>query len=366
MNDAVRSIPLLLVSLVALLPVREIHAQSVATNPVGYVQLTCSANSDTVISVPFNQPASFVGTVASISGSVVTVSGTPGWATNQFVYSGSGTSTYFALLGPATTGSNPQDGMFFTVTANGANTLTLNLNGASLSSVPATSSVSVIPYWTFGTVFPPSTSGTAFIASSSPLALQTQVLVPNYSGIGTNLSTAATYYFYNGAWRLFGDSVTNSHNDDVLIPDGYVTVRNASTATTVTTLGSVLTGNFIVPLATETSGQQDNAVSVCRPINTSLNNLGLITSGAFTPSSSPLALQDQLLLVSNSTVGINKSASATYFYYVGTSGTGWRLFGDALTTDHGNDVIPAGQGFTIRKVATNNGATVLWQNPTTY
>jgi uncharacterized protein (TIGR02597 family) len=244
----------------------------------------------------------------------------------------------------------------------------VSLNGASLNNLTAGSTVSVIPYWTFGTVFPPSASGTAFIASTSPLVRQTQVFVPNYSGTGDYLGPAATYFFYSGHWCLVGDSVSNSHNNDILIPDGYVTVRNPASAgtTTLTTMGNVLTGNFTIPLATNTSGPQDNAVGICRPVDTSLNNLGLISSGAFTPSTSALVRQDQIFLVSNTEAGLYKGATATYFYYVGTSGTGWRLVGDSIINDHGNDVIPAGTGFTIRKVATGNGATAFWQNPPTY
>lgn len=367
MNVSVRSLPLLILVVAGLISAQESRAQtSVATNPVGYVQLTCTAASDTIVAVPFTQSSAFVGTVAAVSGSTVTVSGTSVWTANQFVYSGSGSSTYYAQLGPYTSGTDPKDGSYYTVVSNGTNTLTLSLNGDNLSTVPVGSQISVIPYWTFGTVFPPSASGTSFIASASPLVRQTQIFVPNYSGAGDFLAAASTYYFYNGAWRLVGDLASNSHNDDILIPDGYVTVRNPSASTVLTAMGNVLTGNFMIPLATETSGPQDNAVAICRPVDTTLNNLGLITSGAFTPSSSPLVRQDQIFVVSNTETALFKAATATYYYYAGTSGTGWRLVGDLLTTDHGNDVIPAGTGFTIRKVATNNGATAFWQNPPTY
>jgi uncharacterized protein (TIGR02597 family) len=368
MNVSVRRFPLYILAAAGLITAHESRAQttSVATNPVGYVQVTCTAASDTVVSVPFIQPAAYVGQIASVSGSTVTISGTSGWTANQFVYSGSGSSTYYAQMGPCSSGTNPKDGCYYTVVSNGANTLTLALNGDNISTVPVGSTISVIPYWTLGTVFPPSASGTAFIASTSPVVRQTQIFLPNYSAAGDYLSTSATYFYYNGAWRLVGDLVTNSHNDDVLIPDGYVTVRNPSATTTLTTMGNVQTGNFMIPLDTLTSGPQDNAVGICRPVDTSLNNLGLISSGAFTPSTSPVVRNDQIFLVSNTSAGLYKSATATYFYYMGTSGTGWRLVGDLITNDHGSDVIPAGTGFTIRKVATSGGATAFWQNPPTY
>ncbi len=271
-------------------------------------------------------------------------------------------------MGPNASGTDPLDGSFYTIASNGSNSVTLDLNGDSISSVTPGSTVSIYPYWTLATVFPASESGTLFIASSSPLVRQTQILVPDYSGTGDNLGTGATYFFYNNQWCLVGDSVSNSHNDDILIPDGYITIRNPATAstTTLTTMGSVLTGNFMIPLATLTTGPQDNAVAICRPVDTTLNDLGLISSGAFTASTSALVRQDQIFLVSNTEAGLFKAATATYYYYAGTSGTGWRLVGDSISNDHGNDVIPAGTGFTIRKVATNNGATAFWQNPPSY
>ncbi|HEX4083803.1 MAG TPA: TIGR02597 family protein [Chthoniobacteraceae bacterium] len=367
MSVPVRLFPRLLFAAALLLAAHNSKAQtSVATNPVGYVQLTCTAASDTTVAVPFTQPAAFVGTIAAISGSTVTVNGTASWTANQYVYSGSGSSTYYAQMGPYSSGTDPMDGSYFTVVSNGTNTLTLSLNGGSLSAVPAGSTITIYPYWTLATVFPPNESGTDFIASTSPLSHQTQVLIPNYTGTGANLSPTETYFFYNSAWRLVGDSISNSHNDDVLIPDGYVIVRNPSATTTLTTMGNVLTGNLTIPLATEASIAQDNFVSICRPIDTTLNNLDLISAGAFTVSTSPLAHQDLLLLTSNTNVGFNKSPTSTYFYYVGTSGTGWRLVGDSISNDHGNDVVPAGTGCIIRKVATNNGNTVFWQNSPSY
>jgi len=368
MNGSVRSLPLIALAVAGLMAVQESRAVSttVTTNPVGYVQLTCTAASDTTVAVPFTQPAAFVGTVASVSGSTVTVSGTAGWTVNQLTYAVTGSSTYYAQMGPYSSGSDPLDGSYFTIVANGTNTLTLALGGDNISTVPAGSTITVYPYWTLGTVFPPSTSGTAFIASTSPVVRQTQIFLPNYSAAGDYLSTAATYFFYNSAWRMVGDLVTNSHNNDILIPDGYITVRNPSATTTLTSMGNVQTGNFMIPLDTLTSGPQDNAVGICRPVDTSLNNLGLISSGAFTPSTSPVVRKDQIFLVSNTSVGLYKSANATYFYYMGTSGTGWRLVGDLITNDHGNDLIPAGTGFTIRKVASSNGASAFWQNPPTY
>ena len=51
----------------------------------------------------------------------------------------------------ATYDHSPKEGSFYTVTDNGANTLTINLNGDSLGTVVAGTTVSLIPSWTLGT-----------------------------------------------------------------------------------------------------------------------------------------------------------------------------------------------------------------------
>ena len=369
MNVFVRIAALFLLSAAALMTVRESSAQSLLTNPVGYLQASCTASSDTVVAVPFQQPAAYIGTTASVSGSTVTISGTTVWAANQFVYSGSGTSTYYVLMGAAASGTNPKQGCYYTVASNGSNTLTVALNGDNISSVPDGSAVSVIPYCTLGTVFPPANAGTSFIASTTMLTPQGTVLyVPAYSGTGINLSAPSSYFFYQGVWCSTTGSAGVSYSDAILIPDGYVTVRNPGATTVLTTMGNVPMGDLTIPLVTNTTQEQDNFVAIARPVDTSLDNLALSPSAAFTPTTNPLFTQDELLVFSPTQTGINNApgSGGVYFYYMGTSGTGWRLSGDAITTDHGNDVVPAGTGFVIRKAPTVNAGTALWQNSPTY
>ena len=330
---------------------------TVATDPVGFTTVQCLANSDTFISVPFTRPAEFVGAVQSVSGSTFTVQGSP-WTANQFVYaSGTQPKTYFLLIG-----SNAKEGSYYTVTSNGTNTVTVDAAGDDLSAVQAGTQILVVPYATLASVFPASDANVSFVPSASQFNRQTQILIPNYTGTGINLTTSATYYFLNGAWRKFGRPVGESYNDDPFVNNGYFIVRNAGTATTLSNVGSVLMKKTTVPLVTRTNSQQDNFVSVIRPLDVKLNDLGLISSGAFAASPSSFNRVDQLFVFNNSAVGINKSASATYYYFNGA----WRKFGQAATIDAGNDVIPAGSGFIIRKGATANGATALWHNAPTY
>lgn len=369
MSVFVRRSPLfiLLGALVGLASMHICRGQTtVSTNPCGYLEASCLAGSDTLLSLPFLRPAAFVGEVQSVSGNVITLSGTPGLTSNQFVYvQGTQPSHYFALLGQNNGVTQPRDGAMYAITSSGTNSLTLNLNGDTLNSVPAGAQVTVVPYWTLNTVFPASNANVTFTPTASTFSMQTQVLIPDYADAGINLASTATYFFYNGAWRLAGDALTVDHGDDVLVPDGYVTVRNNGSAPTlpVIFMGSVQTGNQLFDLTTQAAAGQDNSVGLLRPVNVAISSLGLSpTAGNFTATTSTFNLQDEILLFDNTVPAINKSSSKTYFYYNG----GWRLAGDDISNDHSSDVILAGSGFIVRKAMNSTGATVLWTNSPNY
>jgi uncharacterized protein (TIGR02597 family) len=339
---------------------------TVATDPVGFTTQQCLANSDTLIGVPFTRPPEFVGAVQSISGGTLTFSGTP-FTTNQFVYAaGSQPKTYFALLGPHSS-SNPKEGSFYTITSNGTNSVTVDLEGEDISAVQAGTQVQVIPYHTLGSLFPASDAGVSFSVSSNQAVRQTEILIPNYGGTGINLAPAETYFYLGGAtpgWRRFGESGLPIRNDQPLVNAGYFILRNKATATTFTPTGAVLMKKAAVPLITRAGAaslKQDNYVSLIRPVDVQLNDLGLISSGAFAASSNQAVRVDELLVYNNAATGINKSPAATYYYRAGA----WRKFG-ADSVDAGTDVIPTGAAFIIRKGGTPNGTTAFWTNAPKY
>jgi len=357
--------------------------QSVTTDPVGFLQpfntqanqINLLANSDTLVSVPFTRPPEFTGAIASISGNVITVSSSPGWNTSpqQWVYAqGTQPKHYYALLGPLSGGSNPKEGHFYNITANGSNTLTVNLGSDNLTGVPANAQVIILPHWTLNSIFPSTDQNVSFTPTSSTRTFKTQILIPDYTDAGVNLAPTATYYFINSGsnigWRLFNDATTTDHGDDILVPNGYFIVRNQNGAPglTLTIAGSVLTKKFAIGLVTSASQSQDNAVSMPRPVAVSLNNTGLNpTDGSFVATASTRSFKDQLFVYDNTQVAFNKAPVATYYYISSGSNVGWRLFNDATTTDHGNDLIQPGSAITIRKVAAT-GQPVYWTNAPTY
>jgi len=354
-------------------------AQTVVTDPVGFTSTSCLSNSDTLVSIPFTRPQALVGAVTSIAGGTITVSGSPGWTANQFVYvQGTQPNHYYALIGAAST-SNPKEGHTYPITANTANTFTVDITNDTLTGIPTNAQVVIIPYWTLATVYPASDAGVSFTATTQTRTFQTQVLIPNYNATGINPSASAIYFFSNNVngvpgvgWRIVGDNVTD-HGDDVLIPDGYVIVRNLNNAPTLplTAIGGVLTKKFAVPELTNASSGRDNSVSMVRPVSVALNGTGLNPAdNSFVATTQTRTLQDQLFVFDNTTVALNKSPSVIYIYGNNlngdtNNGIGWRIVGDNMT-DHGADLIPAGSALIIRKAGNGTGLPVYWTNAPTY
>jgi uncharacterized protein (TIGR02597 family) len=249
-------------------------------------------------------------------------------------------------------------------TVNGVSTVTLDLNGDTISSIVAGTQVALIPYWTLATLFPPTDLGVSYIGTTSVHSFQTQILVPNYGKAGINISPFPLYYYSvpNSQWEAEGG--TSNAGDTPLMPDGYFTVRNAGTATTLTSMGSINDQRISIPLTTgASSSQQDNFVSITRPLPVALRDLNLIASGAFTPTTTVHTIQDQLFLYNNGVTGINKSPDPNqdYIYMNGM----WQLLVGTRGVDAGSTTIPAGAALLIRKVGTN-GSTVFWVNQPTY
>jgi uncharacterized protein (TIGR02597 family) len=351
------------------------NAQTVATDPVGFLQPFATpapspqppnmlANSDTQVSVPFTRPPEFVGATSAAASNTLTVSGSP-WTANQFVYvAGTQPKTYFVLIGPHSS-TNPKEGRMYQITSNTTNQLTVNNGGDDLSTVAATTQILVIPFHTLNSVFPASDANVSYIPSTNfALGRKTTVLIPNYAATGINIAPSLTYAYIGSSWKLFPDSSTD-HGDDLIPTPGYFIVRNPATGgTLLTTLGSVLTKKATLPLFTSTGSTfQDNFVSLLRPIDVALNDLGLITSGAFVSSTNfALGRKDTLLVFDPTQTAINKAPSATYAYIGGA----WKKFPDISTDVGATDKIPAGAGFIIRKAPTATGAPVYWTNIPTY
>jgi uncharacterized protein (TIGR02597 family) len=323
-----------------------------ASEGAGYYQVTLLGNSDTYLSVPYRRPGVSLQMVTSVSGSVITVSGSPNWAANGFVYSPpTQTNTYFVRFVSGAAG-----GKSYAVIANGANNLTVNLNGDSLASVANGDTIAIESYWTPATLFP---NGAGIFASPTLGNRFTEVLIPDTNSAGINLSSSKILFYNAGSWKQVGQGGI-SHNDDILAPNSFLVIRhNVNTNSTMTLLGSVVGSSISIPLQVSSTVQQDNAVALTRPVTVSLDASGLISSGAFASSPLPGSRTDELQIFDNTVALKNKSSSAIYYYW----SNAWRRVG-AGTTDVGSDgVFVPGSGIVIRK-ATNNAAATWLNSPT--
>jgi uncharacterized protein (TIGR02597 family) len=334
-----------LLAAVALLPLG-LHAQ-VTSDISGYLRISAAANTDTPITTTFARPSVWRSAISSVSGSTITVNGSPAWTASSLA---PGTSTYYARFT-----SGALNGQFVTVTDNGASTITVDAAGLNLGSVVAGDTLEITPYWTLGTLYPASDAGTSFVASASPLVRQTQLLFYDASATGINRAPSSTYYFYNSSWRKVGSAVTTSFDNTVVYPDTFFIQRNTASATALTLSGRVMTG-LIGTILEGTSGtQNDNYVGLAFPSDTTLAATGLASNG-FSASSSPLNISDRLLVFDPTVTGYNRAPSATYYYY----NSGWRKVGASVSTDFSTSVtIPAGTGMIVRKAT--NAIAATWQ-----
>ena len=207
-------------------------------------------------------------------------------------------------------------------------------------------------YWTLGTVFP---NGTGVNASPTAGNRNTEILTPDQTSSGINLSATKVYFFNAGIWKQVGQGPAN-HNDDTIQPNSYIVVRhNVATNTTVFAAGVVVSTKLAVTLRTQFDVRQDNAVGLIRPLAVSLDASGLISSGAFQTSPVPGSRTDELLTFDNTLASRNKSASAVYYYW----NNAWREVGLG-SADVGANLLQPGTGFLIRKAT--NSATAVWTN----
>jgi len=319
------------------------------------------AGSDTIVAAPLTKPPVFQGAVSSRSNFVITVSPSPGFGD---------LTTLPHYVQPV---SGAQAGFIFDVLTNNSNSITLVDNGVTPTGLDASNTFKVVPYWTLGQIFPAADQNVSFTPSgTSLLNRRTQILTPNVVGTGVNRAPGATYFFATNAadptnpavsyWRSTASGATNRDNTAIL-PDSYFTVRqttNSGTNLSVTIAGNVNTGAMAVQLDSIGSGANDNYVSLGRPTDITLNDLGLISSGAFLQSAntSLLGRRDTLSVISNSIVGFNKAPSVTYYY---VTNSGWKSTATG-TNDVGATPIQAAIGYVVRKASNNPSGTVFWTN----
>jgi hypothetical protein len=316
-------------------------SQAVETDPVGFVTVTVPANSDAILAVPLNRTSEFKGTISSISGNTVTVSGTPGWTTNQFAYNGpndAGTDqlkTYAMQIASVT-----KEGLTCSITLSGTNTLTVTIpTGEDLTGINAGASgdqIDVLPYWTPASLI------------NSAIPQDSQILQFKGSITGVNVPSDNVFYYDSGAW--YDDGFAEANTNPLDFGSAFIFRNGGSAATTISMVGVVpMTKHRLRIKVPSSTVDQDIAIGFSSPVPTAIGSVGL----NFTED-------DQLLVFNNSAAGQNKPASAVYYY---VNGDGW--VDDSFAPVGTSMMLQPGQGYIFRKKAAGN-STYLWTSLQSY
>jgi uncharacterized protein (TIGR02597 family) len=338
----------------------------VTTTPVGMVNVPCPGNAETIVSLSFHRDAAFTGEIASVAGSVITVSGSPGWTNQQFVYaSPSQRETYYVLIG-----GGVREGKYYAITANTANTLTVSAGGDDLSVLTADTPFEIVPFWTLGKAFP---NGEGVHVSTSHILRKSLLLMfrqATLNSVGVNQIPEDIFYFYGGSgtrgWRKAGAGINTLQDDVPLEPNVYFVIRhNELTATSFFNIGTVGTHSpALLPLVRTQVGQnQDNFIGIPTSVPMTLAQSDLVQSGAFLGSANHVQRED-LLLVFDETLEVkNKIPTKIYYYYTGSAGAGpgWRLAGAGINNKFDDDLVfKPGSGYVIRKKGQVSSGVLFW------
>ena len=339
-------------------------AQTTAyTTPVGYVSVTCTNNADTRVGLPLMPPA--------VAAAALTTNPVGGLLTVSTAAFGTYANTHYVKF----TGTGAASGKIYAITANTATTITIDLNGDTLTAVSG-DTFSVTAFWTLKTLFDPAlstnnplTTQNGIVGSLTSLtgARRTQIYLPSSSS-GTNLASRVPFFIdlSSGTWKDTANLSIADAGGQQIWPDSSFIIRNPASVTSPTTYvcsGEVDMGKVVIPLATRSGGLQDNHRALNRPVDVTLNQLNLAGTSAFVSSNGQLTgARRDLLLVWTGTRTINQAPTATYFF---NSQTGtWNIPGSI--NDAGGAVIPAGSGILIKKYADSNGTTAFWTNTPSY
>ncbi|HYF35379.1 MAG TPA: TIGR02597 family protein [Prosthecobacter sp.] len=317
-----------------------VFAQNEAfTDPVGFVSHTVPAQSDAVLAVPLYRSPAFRGVIQSISSNVITVAGTPAWTANQFVQViGTQNDTFAVMIA-----SGAKEGLTAKITANGTNTLTVELDPAeSLTGIKseatdpgAADQIDIVPYWT-----PSSLLGSTVANGSRLLLFPTNVA-------GINLSSSTTIARTSSGWFI---GATNSDHFSLSFGQSFVFRNQTANPQTVALVGGVpmVSHRHILRKLSAAGTAQDIRIGFSSPVPEIIGNLTL----GFNPG-------DRLLVFDNSATGINKSASITLSY----TASGWFQGPTNVTSTF---QLQPGFGYIFRRASTAAPGTVTWSATQSY
>jgi uncharacterized protein (TIGR02597 family) len=332
-------------------------AQTVATNPVGYVTLTVNANSDAKLGIPLSLTAALNAAVGSVTSGTITFANSVPDVT---------TASHFVLV---TTEAGSLEGNWYQVTGSTSSTITVAEDLAALG-LTSSDTISVTPFWTLNTLLP---DGGALPPSADVSNPGAQLSVYDVNDTGINLIPSASYLYHSGeqgpaGWYDVNDIGAGPQGSAVLSPETFIAVKNdtGSVANIVIT-GSVPTDVLSTSVLSRSAGSQDSLIFNPYPAPILLNDSNLVTDSVLRPSSDVSNPSDQILVFSSTPTGYNALPDIFLLYHSGEQGpAGWydinNLGGGEIGATYS---IPEGAAFIIRR-AVGTDEVLTWNPPTPY
>ncbi len=327
-----------------------LQAQTVSTEPVGYITLTINGSPDgttpafTALSAGLQNAAVVTGSITSNATSAVLTDSTANNETNAYAATdAAGNSSYFIQI---TSGAN--EGLIFDILSNDAKTYTTgtDLNGI----VSAGDTYAVKAHLTLADVFG-AANETGLKSAGSPSDSDTIYLM---SSTGNGLF--ATYYyltdefgFFNGdGWRSVTDFNTDYSNLVVGPDDGLIVRRIASGDLTTVVSGNVSTVDLKRDLPNGFS-----LVAYPFPVDVTLADSGIYSATNGYVSAGSSADSDIVYV-------IKPNGTFSSYYYLTDefgffSGDGWRTVADP-NTPVDDTLIPTGSSIIIKHI----GSGLAW------
>lgn len=318
-------------------------AQTVTTDPVGFIKLTVAGTNGaggtktSLAGLGLQQPVLYQGVAESVGANSITdTEGT--WTAN--LYNGTGNACYVEIL------SGTNAGVILDIaTTSVSPTKTITTVQNLPAGTPASVSFRIRKHWTLSSLFGATNQGGLFPGSNST-ADQVQLLDPATGGF-------ETYFYSSGGkpgigWRKIGGG-SSDQKDQVIYPDeGIVFQRQQVNPVSLVVMGSVKTGKTSTPIAAGI-----NVVGNMYAASLTLNDSGLASSGISQGSS---ATADLVML-------FNGSGYDSYYYSSGGKpGVGWRMVGGG-STDASGVLIPVGAAVVIQRNGSTGFNWVIPQHP---
>jgi uncharacterized protein (TIGR02597 family) len=344
------SLTLAAAAVLAALPLANAQNVTATTDPVGYTSYTVRSKSDQRLGIPLEKSTVFSGVASSVSGASVAASGLAALSGSH----------YLVVTSESASGS------WEAISSSATGQVTL---AASIPGFTSNTTFAIKPFWTLSTLL---TNGGGIPVSPDVYEPQGFVFLYNPNSTGINLTPSSSYIYHDGSERTAGwydanDPDSGLANGTIISPETFIAVRNNSTSNaTVTFLGSVPTGKFALDIVKRSGGSQDNLVYNKFPVDVTLINSELASSGSVSASPDVYEPTDYVFFYSLNNSGFNPSASSGYIYHDGSErSAGWYDVNDPDAGLKNNVVIPAGSSLIVRKKA-GTASTVSWNPATPY